>query len=107
MPPKRTMWGMHRLLLAAALVFVAALRASTAGPPTMRVDYYHTGKTIGRIGRPPQPARCWSRREDVLVNGAAETIATLDTSLATRRRHSLTCRAGRRETQRSVWRWPL
>jgi hypothetical protein len=52
MPPKRTMWGMHRLLLAAALVFVAALRASTAGPPTMRVDYYHRGKTIGCIGRP-------------------------------------------------------
>jgi hypothetical protein len=36
------------------------------------------------------------------VNHTAETIATVDTSVATRRRHHRTCRAGRRETQRSV-----
>jgi hypothetical protein len=48
-------------------------------------------------------AETWSRRQDVLVNHTGETIATLDTRLATRRRHRRTCRAGRRETQRSVW----
>jgi hypothetical protein len=34
---------MHRPLLAAALLLAAARPASAAGPPTMRVDYYHTG----------------------------------------------------------------
>ena len=36
------------------------------------------------------------------MNHTAETIATLDTSLGTRRRYRRTCRPGRRETQRSV-----
>jgi len=34
---------MPRPFLAAALLLAAALPASAAGPPTMRVDYYHTG----------------------------------------------------------------
>jgi len=39
------------------------------------------------------------------VNHTTETIATLDTNLAPlrRRRHRRTCRAGRREGQRSMW----
>ena len=37
------------------------------------------------------------------MNHTAETIATLDTSLATRRRYRRTCRPGRRGTRRSVW----
>jgi hypothetical protein len=39
------------------------------------------------------------------VNHTTETIATLDTNLAPprRRRDLRTCRAGRREGQRSVW----
>jgi hypothetical protein len=36
------------------------------------------------------------------VNHTTETIATLDTSLAPLRRRR-TCRAGRREGQRSMW----
>ena len=45
-----------------------------------------------------------SRCPDVLVNHAAETIATLDTSLAALLpcRHEPTCRAWRREAQRSM-----
>src|SRR4026209_404475 len=34
---------MTRLLLSAVFLLVAALPTSAAGPPTMRVDYYHTG----------------------------------------------------------------
>jgi hypothetical protein len=39
------------------------------------------------------------------MNHPTETIATLDTSLRPlrRRRHRRTCRAGRREGQRSMW----
>ena len=39
------------------------------------------------------------------MNHTTETIATLDTSLAPlrQRRHRRTCRAGRREGQRSMW----
>jgi hypothetical protein len=55
--------------------------------------------------------RCgnWSRRQDILVNHTAETIATLDANLIPlrRRRHRRTCRAGWREGQRSRWPWPL
>jgi hypothetical protein len=37
------------------------------------------------------------------VNDTTETIATLDVSLAPRRRQQRTCRARRREGQRSMW----
>jgi len=37
------------------------------------------------------------------VNHTTETIATLDATLAPRWRRQRTCRAGRREGQRSMW----
>ena len=37
------------------------------------------------------------------MNHTTETIATLDASLAPLRRRQRTCRAGRREGQRSMW----
>ena len=37
------------------------------------------------------------------MNHTTETIATLDMSLAPRRRRQRRCRAGRREGQRSMW----